>query len=244
MRTVFPTMGTMVSLTTERAVAAEAVERVFRDADRRFSLYRPGSELSRIARGDLRLDDASASVIAVYAEALDWRTRTEGAFTPNRPDGVVDLDGIVKASAMRDAGAVLDASGCGSWTLVVGGDVLVSTGDAGSRPPIGVVDPFDRAALVCSVRLAGTRRAVATSGSAERGDHIWLGGRTGPADFVQVTVVADDIVTADVLATAIVAAGRAGLDDLCERWAVDVLAIDRAGVLLATPGVRAALAAA
>jgi thiamine biosynthesis lipoprotein len=107
---------------------------------------------------------------------------------------------------------------------------------------IGVVDPFDRAALVCAVVLRGERRAVATSGSAERGDHIWLGGDPAQADFVQATVIANDIVTADVLATAIVAAGRAGLDDLCDRWPIDVLTVDREGWMLATPGFRAALA--
>lgn len=245
MRAVFPTMGTMVSLGTASAIAVGPVEEVFAAFEQRFSRFRPDSEISRIAAGELRLDEASAELIAMYAEALGWRRRTEGAFSPNRPDGVVDLDGIVKAAAMREAGAVLDASGCGDWTLVVGGDILVSASSAAETPvrePIGVVDPFDRTALACSIMLAGTRRAVATSGSAERGDHIWLGGRVAPADFVQVTVVADDIVTADVLATAIVSAGRDGLDDLCDRWPVDVFAIDRAGDAVATPGFRAGLA--
>jgi len=244
MRGVFATMGTVASLTTRRAVDRAAVERVFAEAEARFSRYRPDSELSRIAAGTLRLEDASAPLIAMYAEALDWRRRTEGAFTPNRPDGAIDLDGIVKAAAMREAGEVLDDSGCGAWTLVVGGDILTSATTAAGGEPIGVVDPFDRDALSCAITLAGSRRAVATSGSAERGDHIWLGGRIAPADFVQVTVVADEIVTADVLATALVAAGRDGLDDLCERWPIDVYAIDRAGGAVATPGFRAALAPA
>lgn len=243
MRAVFPTMGTMASLDTEGEVEPGAVEEVFAAFERRFSRYRPDSELGRIAAGELRLDEASPELIAVYAEALDWRRRTEGAFSPNRPDGAIDLDGIVKALAIRDAGVLLDASGCGAWSLVVGGDVLLSE-HPGGRAVLGIVDPFDRAALACSIVPAGARRAVATSGSAERGDHIWLGGRIAPADFVQVTVVADDIVTADVLATAVVSAGREGLDDLCDRWPIDVFAIDRAGRAVATPGFRAALAPA
>jgi hypothetical protein len=49
--------------------------------------------------------------------------------------------------------------------------------------------------------------ALATSGTAERVDHIWRlpGGQDG---FVQVSVAAADIVTADVLAAAIVGAGH------------------------------------
>jgi len=56
-----------------------------------------------------------------------------------------------------------------------------------------------------------------------------------------VTVVANDIVTADVLATAIVAGGRATLDLATDSWPIDVLATAR-GELVATPGIRAILA--
>jgi thiamine biosynthesis lipoprotein len=57
-------------------------------------------------------------------------------------------------------------------------------------------------------------------------------------------VVADDIVTADVLATAIVAGGEEMLTEACARWDIDVLAVQTDGGLRATPGFRAALAEA
>jgi thiamine biosynthesis lipoprotein len=246
MRHVFPTMGTMVSLTldADRPALFERIERVFADADRRFSLYREDSELARIAAGTLDLADASSAVLDSYSAAIQWRNSTDGAFNPNRPDGVVDLNGIVKAEAMSRAGDELHGAGCHDWSLVVGGDLLASGVGPGGIPwTTGLIDPANRAALLCSVVLRGSRRAIATSGSAERGDHIWLGGGVTSPEFVQVTVVADDIVTADVLATAIVAGGRATLDDACDRWPVDVLTVDRAGELQATPGLRAALAA-
>jgi thiamine biosynthesis lipoprotein len=62
-------------------------------------------------------------------------------------------------------------------------------------------------------------------------------------DFAQVSVAAADIITADVLATAIVAGGRATLDSVTARWDVDVLAVAHDGALLATPGFRAPSAA-
>jgi thiamine biosynthesis lipoprotein len=58
-----------------------------------------------------------------------------------------------------------------------------------------------------------------------------------------VSVAAQDIVTADVLATAIVAGGRPTLDAVTARWDVDVLAVADDGGLLATPGFRAPRAA-
>jgi thiamine biosynthesis lipoprotein len=170
----------------------------------------------------------------VYATALGWRGETGGAFTPHRPDDAIDLNGIVKAWAMAEAGRAL---GDGDWCLNVGGDVLVSGQAAGAPWVVGIVDPAARASLLTAVPLVGGRRAAATSGSAERGDHIWTRGREA-AEFVQVTVVADDIVTADVLATAIVSGGAATLDDLTARFDVDVLTVDREGALRATPGMR------
>lgn len=244
MRHVFEAMGTVVSLESMAdAPTTIAIEGVFRAADERFSLYRPGSELSRIAAGSLALVDSSDELRETYGAALEWRGRTDGAFTANRPDGVIDLNGIVKAQAMAAAAVVLDGAGCRDWSLNVGGDILVSgTQPDGSPWTIGLVDPADRGAILCSVVLDGSRRAVATSGSAERGDHIWRGGSVAPVEFAQVSVIADDVVTADVLATAIVAGGRTALDDFTARFDIDVLTVDREGELLATPGFRAALA--
>jgi thiamine biosynthesis lipoprotein len=76
------------------------------------------------------------------------------------------------------------------------------------------------------------------------GDHIWLGGELRPAQFTQVSVMADDIATADVLATAIVAGGQAALDEFADRWPIDVLAFRRDRAALATPGFRRAIAEA
>lgn len=240
MRHTFETMGTVVSLEGVDDRTVDEVRRIFAAADSRFSLYRPESELARIASGELAMMDSSVELRTAYADALAWSSLTSGAFSPNRPDGVVDLNGIVKAQAMQAAGALIDAEGWREWSLNVGGDILI----AGSTvQTTGIVDPFDRAKLLCAIELRPPRVAVATSGSAERGDHIWLGGSTEPADYVQVTVVAGDIVTADVLATAIVAGGRSGLDEITERWDVDVLAVDRTGGMVATPGIRESLAA-
>jgi thiamine biosynthesis lipoprotein len=236
MRQTIETMGTVVSLDwSGRPADLIAVQSIFDAADRRFSLHRPDSELRRVADGRLELLEASAELRELYATALGWRGETGGAFSPHRPDGAIDLNGIVKAWAMAEAGRAL---GDGDWCLNVGGDVLVSGRDPFDRDwVVGIVDPADRAGLLTALPLVGERRAAATSGSAERGDHIWTRGRA-PAEFVQVTVIADDIVTADVLATAIVSGGVPTLDDVTARFDVDVLTVDRDGALRATPGMR------
>ena len=258
----FGSMGTVISLTVparalgtaaltgrgggverELDAAAAAVERVFARADETFSLYRPDSEASRLARGEFSLRDASAGMRDRYADAVSWRLMTEDAFSPERPDGVLDLSGIIKGCAIGQAGAALRSRGITDWCLNAGGDVLVMGSPvpgSGAAWAAGVVDPLDRSALLAAYGLGGpgTRRALATSGTAERGDHIWTAGSRG-AEFAQVSVAAADIVTADVLATAIVAGGTAMLHRATAGWDVDVLAVRRTGELLATPGFRA-----
>lgn len=239
MRHVIETMGTVATIDCDPALLVD-VEAVFERWEAAFSLHRPDAELARIAAGTLTLSACSVLVRDTYEAALEWSTRTDGAFTPHRPDGVIDLNGIVKALAMAEAAVLLDAAGS-AWQINVGGDILASA--RVDEPPVtlGIIDPADRRDLLTTVELRGSRRAMATSGSAERGDHIWLGGFSAPAEFVQVTVIADDIVTADVLATAIVAGGADELDRLTDRFDVDVLTVDRAGRLQATPGFRSAL---
>ncbi|MHA7223284.1 FAD:protein FMN transferase [Arthrobacter sp. RHLT1-20] len=223
--------------------ATAAVEHLFSRLDRTFSLYRPESEASWLAGRDITLRESSAEMRARFADAAGWRLLTEGAFTPERPDGVPDLSGIIKGYAMRQSGAALLALGFGDWCLNAGGDVLVNGSPVpGSGGPwqAGIVDPQDRMMLVSGFELGGGGRfaALATSGSAERGDHIWTAG-PGRSEFRQVSVAAADIVTADVLATAIVAGGRPMLDRATDGWDVEVLAVIGSGKLLGTPGFRA-----
>ncbi|GGL83566.1 hypothetical protein GCM10009706_22840 [Curtobacterium citreum] len=243
----FETMGTVVSLRGADTPTALAVRDVFVAYDRRYSLYDPDSDLSRIAAGTLRLADAPQEVRDTYALALEWRERTHGAFTPHRPDRVLDLSGVVKALAIRDAGAVLDGSlrpaadaggraGSAAWMLAAGGDVL-ARGTCGDDPwQVGIVDPLDRERVVGVVPLGDDRRAVATSGTAERGEHVWR--RADPV-FRQVTVVAPDVVTADVLATAVLAGDEQDLAAVTADGSVDVLAFGVDGCVWATPGASA-----
>lgn len=250
-------MGTVVSLAIPAApgtapqaaaegleAAAAVVEQLFNRLDRTFSLYRPDSEASGMARGELALTDASADMRRLYVEASEWRTLTDGAFTAERPDGVVDLAGIVKAHAIREAGTSLLALGLKDWCLNAGGDVLVdgSPTPESTRPWLaGIVDPEDRTTLLTAFPLGNRgKHALATSGTSERGHHIWSAGLPAARDegFRQVSVAAADIIAADVLATAIMAGGARTLALATSRWDVDVLAVKNDGGLLATPGFR------
>ena len=65
---------------------------------------------------------------------------------------------------------------------------------------MALVNPLDLLDLLAAVPVRAPMRAVATSGNAERGNHIWAPAPGIRASLGQVSVFAADIVTADVLA--------------------------------------------
>jgi len=228
---VFATMGTVVSVRVDGDAADTAtldtVEAVFDDLDHEFSRWRPDSPASQIADGRLSLLRSSEAHRERYAEALRWRADTAGAFTPHRPDGTVDLAGTIKAAATEAAGDILDAAGHERWCLNAGGDVLTRGGTPAHPWNVALADPDDPQHVLRVVSLHGPRRAVATSGTSQRGEHVW---RTdAKSTYRQVTVVADDLMTADVLATAVLAGGPATWSLAEQGWPVEIVTIDRAG---------------
>ncbi len=240
---VFETMGTVASVAVPTGLGRAARIALLAEFDRiecRFTMHDPGSEAMRVSSGELAVDDASAEYRAVHAQAQDWVLDTAGAFTPFPPAGGVDLTGIVKALAIQAGGSILDAA-TAHWCLNVGGDIL-TRGDAGPEQPwvAGIVNPADRTELVAAFTLTPPLRSMATSGYSERGDHIWGLVAAAPPEvrFSQVTVVAGDIVVADVLATAILAGGPATLDAALVRHPMEVMAIGADGSIRATDGFR------
>lgn len=234
---VFETMGTVVTLVTVAPLdpsTRDAVEAAFRALDERFSLYKPESEASLVGHARMGLKAASAEYQEMYWAAIAWSEATDRAFTPHRPDGVVDLSGVVKARGIQAAGNVLVQAGHADWCLNAGGDVLVAgVQETGEPWVVGIVDPDDRTQLWTQFATRPGRLAVATSGIQERGEHVW---RMAADDtFTQVTVAAADIETADVLATAILAGGVTTLQLAQGKYDIDVLACAHDGRVWASP---------
>jgi FAD:protein FMN transferase len=189
------------------------------DADNRFSLYKPESEISQIARGALSWESSSSLQKEIRSETRVWMEVTEGFFNPMAPDGTYDPSGLVKTWAAKNASMFLEANGYRDFTLNAGGDVYIGPEVKTfplTRVGLSNLKPINSpgASVNMILDVGGTKyRGLATSGSTERGEHIWhhLGSSTGET-FLQVTVVATDLVTADIWATAIISGGQAAFD--------------------------------
>jgi thiamine biosynthesis lipoprotein len=217
LRRVEAVMGTTVSIDIQPPFVAEyvldeVIERL-RDADARFSPYRADSEVSRLAEGSLLEANASADLRHVLAACDHLAVTTGGAFDArhHRADGRFDPSGYVKGWAIEEAAWLIDTAGGRNYWINAGGDIVARGLAEGGRPwRVGIRHP-DQADRVAAV-LAVSDRAVATSGSYERGDHI-ADPRTGgaPGGLRSVTVVGPRLAFTDAYATAIYVMGLDGL---------------------------------
>ena len=138
---------------------------------------------------------------ATSGGAFDARTAGVG--------GRLDPSGYVKGWAVEEAAWLLDDAGADDYLLNAGGD-LIARGEASPGRPwrIGIRHPdqADRLATVLEVR----DRAVATSGTYERGDHL-VDPRTGDraTGLRSLTVVGPRLGFVDAYATAAFVMGAA-----------------------------------
>jgi thiamine biosynthesis lipoprotein len=212
-----------------------AIDSVFawlRFVDAMFSTYRPGSEISRLGRGELALANAHPLVREVLARCEELRIETRGAFDARAPlRGRVDPSGYVKGWAVERAVARLSAAGARDLCVDAGGDVCVR----GGPWRVGIRHPRrrDRVAAVLELRDG----AVATSGAYERGPHI-VDPRTGrpAAGTLSVTVVGPDLGTADAYATAAFGLGADGPAWTARLEGYGAMTILPGEQVLSTPG--------
>jgi FAD:protein FMN transferase len=204
-------------------IVVRVVEDAFdllREADRLFSTYQDDSEVSRIRRGELDLEQAGPLVQQVVTLCRQAGELTAGAFTDQLPDddGVLRFDptGLVKGwAADRAASRLADLSAL-AFCLNAGGDVVVggaaaetegegqgaSGGASGAPWRVGIEDPRDRSRIAEVVELH--HGGVATSGTAARGAHLYdPGAQTFVGRAGSVTVVGPSLMWADVWATAL-----------------------------------------
>jgi thiamine biosynthesis lipoprotein len=209
-------MGTVIGIDVrDHRVPAAALDDAFdvlRRADAQFSPFRTDSEVSRLARGELTAADCSLELRQILALAEQLREESGGAFDVRGPGARNGFDpsGIVKGWAVEAAAWILDDAGARNYAVNAGGDVIVRGEPEPGEPwRIGVRHPTDARAVARVLELRGG--AVATSGTYERGDHIWRQGDEATDAWLSLTVVGPSLTFADAYATAGFAMGRHGL---------------------------------
>jgi FAD:protein FMN transferase len=221
-------------------VPEDALDDVFawlREVDGRFSTYKDDSEICRIDRGELMLGDAHPDVRAVLDRCEELNRQTGGYFDLRAGcDGSLDPSGLVKGWSVDGAATILERAGATNYAVNAGGDIRLRGGaspDACWR--VGIQHPLERDRIAAVVETRDL--AVATSGTYERGEHVFdPHTRRPPTGVLSVTITGPDLATADAYATAAFAMGtRAG------QWTATLdgyegMTILADGRVLLTPG--------
>ena len=249
MGTVFSFRGLTSISAADQAEALLTATNTLHKADAIFSLYKPESPLSRLARGETSVAELPSVVEQVWNLCEGWEKTTDGWFSAFTPEHTFDPSGMVKTWAAQYAAGKLIEAGIVDFTLNAGGDILIS--DQQSREDfsrIAISKPVSIASqdtgVLTVLGLTGSEyRAVATSGSAERGQHIW-NPKSGELqkDVVQVSVIARDLVEADVWATAAFAEGVRSLERINRQPNLEALYVLADGNLEGTDGILGLLA--
>jgi thiamine biosynthesis lipoprotein len=206
-------MPIMVDLRDDCAgnTAADSLFRWLRFVDATFSTYREESEISRLSKGELALDDAHPQVREVLDRCEELRVETGGYFDVYASASArLDPSGLVKGWSIERGAAILDEAGCSNYAINAGGDIVLR-GRALPGPAwrVGIQHPLRRDAVAAV--LESTGGAVATSGAYARGNHVLDPfARRPPQGVLSVTIVGPDLGTADAYATAAYAMGTRG----------------------------------
>jgi thiamine biosynthesis lipoprotein len=218
LRSSFPTMGTVASIVmsdesgihAERAnEACEAARASLARDEQRFSHYRSNSDISRWSSGMPVSPDSKKEIEEVLSRCAELHADSGGAFCFTNPiTGELDTAGYVKGFAIARAVQSIRAVGVPDFVINVGGDSFNSGRASRERPwHVAIANPTLSHGIVEIVEAEDL--AVATSGTAERGEHIW---KVRDHELLSFTVVGPKIDLADAYATIGFAMGESGID--------------------------------
>jgi thiamine biosynthesis lipoprotein len=236
---VVEVMGTVFSICVRGPdLDPEAIEDVIRwwyYVDATFSPFRPDSYVSRLNRAELGAADLAEQMNQVISLCRLAEEATGGYFDAWQ-SGAFDPCGLVKGWSIEVASAMLAASGSANHCINGGGDIrCVGQPEPGRLWRVGIANPLWPRELAATIEVGD--RAVATSGRAERGDHVVDPHSGLPVrSLASVTVVGPDLTWADAHATAAFAMGPGAWAWLRQLAGHQGLVVSADGRVKVTPG--------
>ncbi len=212
----------------------------FKKIEQVFSPFSKDSEISRINRGEILLENYSAEMKEVLFLAEKTKKDTVGFFDIAVTPGKINPVGIVKGWAIQNAAKILENKGFKNFFVDIGGDIQTKgLNRANQKWKIGIRNPFSNERgkeLIKVVYLSG--EGIATSGNYLRGDHIY-----NPRDpskkienIVSFSIVGPNVYEADRFATAAFAMGYEGIYFIEKLVGLEGYAVDKNGQATMTSG--------
>jgi thiamine biosynthesis lipoprotein len=227
-------MGMPITIICDQVEPMAEVFDFFRGVDAQYSPYIASSIVGKMNRDELSPKQYNQEFRAILNLADETKRQTNGYFDVWHK-GVFDPSGIVKGWAIQKAAELMSAHSQ-HFYIEAGGDIQVlGHSPSGTSWRLGVRNPFDRTEIIANVELSDG--AIATSGTAIRGQHIYNPHTDAPADdVVSISVVGPRIVDADRFATAAFAMGRDGINFIARLPRYAGYMVDKDGIATMTPG--------
>lgn len=209
----------------------------FNYIDKTFSTYKSDSEISKINRGEISEQQYSSDMREIFRLAEQTKQQTRGYFNIRQPEGFLDPSGIVKGWAIWQASLLLEKAGYRHFFIDAGGDIQSRVPDNSTKPwDVGIRNPFNKEEIVKILKI--TNQGVATSGSYERGRHIYNPHKPQEIleDIVSLTVIGPNIYEADRFATAAFAMGSEGINFIELIGGLEGYMINKNGIATMTSG--------
>ena len=210
----------------------EIFEEVFNyliSVDERFSTYKKNSEITLYNEGKIAEKDLSNDMKEVLKLSEETKNKTNGFFDI-KYNGKIDPSGLVKGWAIYNASLMLRQKGFKNFYVEIAGDIEVAgLNSEGEKWAIGIRNPFNKKENVKVVHLSD--KGIATSGTYERGNHIYNPKEKKLAtEIASLTVIGKNIYEADRFATACFAMGKEGIYFIENLPGFEGYMIDNTGV--------------
>lgn len=206
----------------------------FEYVDETFSPYKAKSEVTRINDKRLKPKKASDDMKLILNLAGDTKEVTQGFFDIYQ-NKFMDPSGIVKGWAIQKASEIISDAGFTDFYVSAGGDIQTRGLNKNRQKwQVAIRNPFNLTQNVKVLRLSG--EGVATSGTYERGHHIYNPKEELNDDIVSLTVVAKNVYEADRFATAAFAMGKDGINFIEKQKGLEGYMIDKNSMATMTRG--------
>lgn len=207
----------------------------FTQVDEKFSTYKRTSEISKLNHKEIEPDEYSDELKEILYLSKQTKFETEGYFDIQQEEKI-DPSGLVKGWAINNAAQILKDDGYKNFYIEAGGDIEVSGAPQGHKYwRTGIRNPFKPKEIVKVLKISNL--GVATSGTYERGKHIYNPiTHSYTTDIASLTVIGPNIYEADRFATAAFARGKSGIDFIEKQKDLEGYMIDNNGIATMTSG--------
>lgn len=213
----------------------------FKYVDEKFSPYKQNSEVTLINNSKSKVKNYSSDMQEILKFAEKTKKQTNGFFDINR-SGYMDPSGIVKGWAIYEAAKILDKMGYENYYVDAGGDMQTNgLNTEGKKWAVGIRNPFIKSQNIKVVYLSG--EGIATSGTYEKGNHIYLPANASRPDgmqadnsIVSLTVIGPNVYEADRFSTPAFAMGKEGINFIEKQKDLEGYMINSSGIATMTSG--------